>query len=173
MRVKSIIDSLLTDSKIFNPSPTNLSSNCLKIHGLDRVEFTCGHFFFCSPLEADENICSRGPRNRCLLPPLSHSIAFAATRQRERERERMHSFGYRANALLTFAVTILAILCAFASLSDNLNVPNPSAHVQVLISLCPNSPSKDLLLLLSATDISAAYPRIHSSIFFLLFLCRY
>ncbi|XXG80777.1 hypothetical protein AAC387_Pa09g1558 [Persea americana] len=44
----------------------------------------------------------------------------------------MHSFGYRANALLTFGVTILAILCAFASLSDNLNVPNPSAHIQVL-----------------------------------------
>ncbi|RYR52505.1 hypothetical protein Ahy_A06g027416 [Arachis hypogaea] len=44
----------------------------------------------------------------------------------------MHSFGYRANALLTFAITILALMCAMASLSDNLNSPSPSAHVQVL-----------------------------------------
>uniref|UniRef100_A0A1D1Z2A5 Signal peptidase complex subunit 3 n=1 Tax=Anthurium amnicola TaxID=1678845 RepID=A0A1D1Z2A5_9ARAE len=44
----------------------------------------------------------------------------------------MHSFGYRANALVTFAVTILAVLCAMASLSDNLNVPSPTAHVEVL-----------------------------------------
>ncbi|KAF9619885.1 hypothetical protein IFM89_009667 [Coptis chinensis] len=44
----------------------------------------------------------------------------------------MHSFGYRANAVLTFAVTILAIICAIASLSDNFNNPSPTAHVQVL-----------------------------------------
>ncbi|XP_058223730.1 signal peptidase complex subunit 3B-like [Rhododendron vialii] len=44
----------------------------------------------------------------------------------------MHSFGYRANALLTFALTILALICAMASFSDNLNSPSPSAHVQVL-----------------------------------------
>ncbi|KAK4771590.1 hypothetical protein SAY87_032122 [Trapa incisa] len=44
----------------------------------------------------------------------------------------MHSFGYRANALLTFAVTILAVMCAMASLSDNFNSPTPSAQVQVL-----------------------------------------
>eukprot|EP01018_Ginkgo_biloba_P003902 Gb_35804 [translate_table: standard] len=44
----------------------------------------------------------------------------------------MHSFGYRANALLTFAVTILAIMCAMASLSDNLNSPSPQAQIQVL-----------------------------------------
>uniref|UniRef100_A0A0D6RAU9 Signal peptidase complex subunit 3 n=1 Tax=Araucaria cunninghamii TaxID=56994 RepID=A0A0D6RAU9_ARACU len=44
----------------------------------------------------------------------------------------MHSFGYRANALLTFAVTILAIMCAMASLSDNLNTPNPQAQIEVL-----------------------------------------
>ncbi|MED6209282.1 hypothetical protein PIB30_053194 [Stylosanthes scabra] len=44
----------------------------------------------------------------------------------------MHSFGYRANALLTFAITLLALMCAMASLSDNLNSPSPSAHVQVL-----------------------------------------
>ncbi|XP_021898875.1 signal peptidase complex subunit 3B, partial [Carica papaya] len=44
----------------------------------------------------------------------------------------MHSFGYRANALLTFAVTILAFMCAIASLSDNLNSPSPSAEIQIL-----------------------------------------
>ncbi|KAL2490508.1 Signal peptidase complex subunit 3B [Abeliophyllum distichum] len=44
----------------------------------------------------------------------------------------MHSFGYRANALLTFAVTILALMCAMASLSDNFNSPSPTAEVQVL-----------------------------------------
>ncbi|XP_050220609.1 signal peptidase complex subunit 3B [Mercurialis annua] len=44
----------------------------------------------------------------------------------------MHSFGYRANALLTFAVTILAMMCAMASLSDNLNTPTPSAQIQIL-----------------------------------------
>ncbi|XP_058084326.1 signal peptidase complex subunit 3B-like isoform X2 [Magnolia sinica] len=44
----------------------------------------------------------------------------------------MHSFGYRANAVLTFAVTILAVMCAMASLSDTLNVPSPSADVKVL-----------------------------------------
>ena len=43
----------------------------------------------------------------------------------------MHSFGYRANALVTFAVTILAVICGLASLSDNFNVPTPTADVQV------------------------------------------
>ncbi|KAG6646554.1 hypothetical protein I3843_07G014800 [Carya illinoinensis] len=44
----------------------------------------------------------------------------------------MHSFGYRANALLTFAMTILALMCTLASLSDNFNSPTPSAHVKVV-----------------------------------------
>ncbi|MQL76240.1 hypothetical protein Taro_008617 [Colocasia esculenta] len=44
----------------------------------------------------------------------------------------MHSFGYRANALVTFAVTILALLCAMATLSDNLNVAAPTARIEVL-----------------------------------------
>ncbi|KAJ0034049.1 hypothetical protein Pint_24662 [Pistacia integerrima] len=44
----------------------------------------------------------------------------------------MHSFWYRANALLTFAVTILALLCATASISDNLNNPSSTAEIQVL-----------------------------------------
>ncbi|ESW19062.1 hypothetical protein PHAVU_006G093500 [Phaseolus vulgaris] len=44
----------------------------------------------------------------------------------------MHSFGYRANALLTFSITILALMCAMASVSDNFNTPTTSAQVQVL-----------------------------------------
>ncbi|MFS7958758.1 hypothetical protein Hanom_Chr08g00682471 [Helianthus anomalus] len=41
----------------------------------------------------------------------------------------MHSFGFtfRANALLTFYLTILALMCAIASISDNLNSPSPTA----------------------------------------------
>ncbi|KAK4400174.1 Signal peptidase complex subunitB [Sesamum angolense] len=44
----------------------------------------------------------------------------------------MHSFGYRANALLAFSVTILALICGIASFSDNFNSPSPDAQVQVL-----------------------------------------
>ncbi|OAY44103.1 signal peptidase complex subunit 3B [Manihot esculenta] len=44
----------------------------------------------------------------------------------------MHSFGYRANALLTFAVTILALMCAIASFSDTFNSPSPSSQIQIL-----------------------------------------
>ncbi|KAK9146744.1 hypothetical protein Sjap_006647 [Stephania japonica] len=47
----------------------------------------------------------------------------------------MHSFGYRLNALLTFSVTILAIICAFASYSDNLNLPSPQAEIQVSLTM--------------------------------------
>ncbi|KAH0850967.1 hypothetical protein HID58_095034 [Brassica napus] len=47
----------------------------------------------------------------------------------------MHSFGYRANALLTFAVTILAFICAIASFSDNFSNQTPSAQIQILSSL--------------------------------------
>ena len=52
-----------------------------------------------------------------------------------KEEEKMHSFGYRLNAILTFAMTILALMCAIASLSDNLNTPSPSAEVQVHLYL--------------------------------------
>uniref|UniRef100_A0A7N0V200 Signal peptidase complex subunit 3 n=1 Tax=Kalanchoe fedtschenkoi TaxID=63787 RepID=A0A7N0V200_KALFE len=44
----------------------------------------------------------------------------------------MHSFWYRMNALLTFSLTILALLCGLASFSDNFNWPAPVAEVQVL-----------------------------------------
>ncbi|CAJ2630772.1 unnamed protein product [Trifolium pratense] len=41
----------------------------------------------------------------------------------------MHSFGYRANALFTFAVTILGFMCALASFTDSFNSPSPSVQV--------------------------------------------
>ncbi|KAG4206890.1 hypothetical protein ERO13_A03G034000v2 [Gossypium hirsutum] len=44
----------------------------------------------------------------------------------------MHSFGYRLNGLLTFAVTILALMCAITSLSDNFNTPSPSAEIKIM-----------------------------------------
>ncbi|KAH7659952.1 Signal peptidase complex subunit 3 protein [Dioscorea alata] len=44
----------------------------------------------------------------------------------------MHSFGYRANAVVTFAVTILAVMCSIASLSDNFNASSPTAEIKVL-----------------------------------------
>lgn len=44
----------------------------------------------------------------------------------------MHSFGYRANAVITFGLTLLAIICGIASLSDNLNVATPTSQVQIL-----------------------------------------
>ncbi|KHG26407.1 hypothetical protein F383_08249 [Gossypium arboreum] len=44
----------------------------------------------------------------------------------------MHSFGHRLNGLLTFSVTILAIMCAIASLSDNLNTPSPTADIKIM-----------------------------------------
>ncbi|MFQ6638863.1 hypothetical protein Gotur_014899 [Gossypium turneri] len=44
----------------------------------------------------------------------------------------MHSFGHRLNGLLTFSVTILAIMCAIASLSDNLNTPSPTAEIKIM-----------------------------------------
>ncbi|XP_019418039.1 PREDICTED: signal peptidase complex subunit 3B-like [Lupinus angustifolius] len=44
----------------------------------------------------------------------------------------MHSFLYRANALLTFAITILGVVCAIASFTDNFHNPTPHAQVKVL-----------------------------------------
>lgn len=58
----------------------------------------------------------------------------------------MHSFGHRANAVATFAVTILAAMCFAASFSDNFNTPTPTASVKVpapppsISSLRPRSP---------------------------------
>ncbi|KAK4743193.1 hypothetical protein SAY87_001194 [Trapa incisa] len=44
----------------------------------------------------------------------------------------MHTYVYRLNVLLTEAITLLALMCAIASLSDKLNVASPSADIQVL-----------------------------------------
>ncbi|KAF1891939.1 hypothetical protein Lal_00036287, partial [Lupinus albus] len=46
--------------------------------------------------------------------------------------EKMHSFLYRANVLLSFAITILGVVCAIASFTDNFNNPTPHAQVKVL-----------------------------------------
>ena len=59
----------------------------------------------------------------------------------------MHSFGYRANALITLGVTVLALMCAMASLSDNLNSPTPSAQVQVSLSLSLSNNLNSILFL--------------------------
>lgn len=52
----------------------------------------------------------------------------------------MHSFMFRANAVLTFGVTVLALLCCLASVSDNLHHAEPSVDLQVgsfpSLSLC-------------------------------------
>ncbi|CAN8269895.1 unnamed protein product [Cochlearia groenlandica] len=44
----------------------------------------------------------------------------------------MHTFGYRANTLLTFSITALAFICAIASLSDKFSDQNPSAEIHIL-----------------------------------------
>ncbi|EMS53558.1 Signal peptidase complex subunit 3B [Triticum urartu] len=48
------------------------------------------------------------------------------------EPARMHSFGHRANAVATFALTILAAMCFAASFSDSFNSPIPTASVKIL-----------------------------------------
>eukprot|EP00252_Welwitschia_mirabilis_P008890 TRINITY_DN2113_c0_g1_i1.p1 TRINITY_DN2113_c0_g1~~TRINITY_DN2113_c0_g1_i1.p1 ORF type:complete len:168 (-),score=12.47 TRINITY_DN2113_c0_g1_i1:99-602(-) len=44
----------------------------------------------------------------------------------------MHSFAYRINGLVTFAITILAALCVASTISDVFHEPNPQADVQIL-----------------------------------------
>ncbi|KAM7280168.1 hypothetical protein ACFE04_007302 [Oxalis oulophora] len=44
----------------------------------------------------------------------------------------MHTFLYRGNALLTFAVTILAFMCAIASFTDKFNSASPLAQIKIL-----------------------------------------
>lgn len=66
-----------------------------------------------------------------IIPVYGGSRSELTSRRRSTEGGKMHSFGYRANALLTFSVTILALMCAAASFFDNFNKPSPSAQVQV------------------------------------------
>jgi hypothetical protein len=57
----------------------------------------------------------------------------------------MHSFGHRANAVATFAVTILAAMCFAASFSDSFNSPTPAASVKVPFPpVSPLFPALDL-----------------------------
>ncbi|CAM8960060.1 hypothetical protein QQ045_004716 [Rhodiola kirilowii] len=44
----------------------------------------------------------------------------------------MHSCWYRLSALLTFGVTILALICGLTSFSDKFNSPTPTSKVEVL-----------------------------------------
>ncbi|XP_024175799.2 signal peptidase complex subunit 3B isoform X6 [Rosa chinensis] len=67
----------------------------------------------------------------------------------------------RANALLTFAVTILALMCAMASMSDNFNTPSPTSQVQVLninwFQKQPNGNDEVLSVQLSLLSSSASF----------------
>ncbi|KAG6475861.1 hypothetical protein ZIOFF_065091 [Zingiber officinale] len=73
----------------------------------------------------------------------------------------MHSFGYRANAVVTFAVTILAVTCAMVSLSDNFNSPSPTADVKVLninwFQKQPNGNDEVSLTLNISADLSSLF----------------
>ncbi|CAL9076891.1 unnamed protein product [Musa acuminata var. zebrina] len=73
----------------------------------------------------------------------------------------MHSFGYRANAVVTFAVTILAVMCGMASLSDNFNSPSPTADVKVLninwFQKQPNGNDEVSLTLNISADLSSLF----------------
>lgn len=44
----------------------------------------------------------------------------------------MHTYLYRLNAALTFAITALAVICIAASMTDMLHNSNPSVRVQVV-----------------------------------------
>jgi hypothetical protein len=51
------------------------------------------------------------------------------------EQGAMHSLMFRANAVLTFGITLLAALCCLASFSDNLHYTSPSVDLQVCVSI--------------------------------------
>ncbi|XP_010913326.1 signal peptidase complex subunit 3B [Elaeis guineensis] len=73
----------------------------------------------------------------------------------------MHSFGNRANAFVTFAVTILAVMCSLASLSDNFNVHTPTADVKVFninwFQKQPNGNDEVSLTLNISADLSSMF----------------
>uniref|UniRef100_A0A803MRG4 Signal peptidase complex subunit 3 n=1 Tax=Chenopodium quinoa TaxID=63459 RepID=A0A803MRG4_CHEQI len=58
----------------------------------------------------------------------------------------MHSFANRATALLTLAVTILAITCAAASIFDNFNSPSPIANIKVFAFVAAEYETKNHVL---------------------------
>lgn len=43
----------------------------------------------------------------------------------------MHSVLYRVNAILTFAIMVLAIICTLASFSERLHSPQPDIQLDV------------------------------------------
>ncbi|KAG6519519.1 hypothetical protein ZIOFF_023013 [Zingiber officinale] len=73
----------------------------------------------------------------------------------------MHSFGYRANAVVTFGVAILAVMCAMASLSVNFNSPSPTADVKVLnvnwFQKQPNGNDEVSLTMNISADLSSLF----------------
>lgn len=77
------------------------------------------------------------------------------------KKGKMHSYGYRVNALLTFAITILAVMSAMASLSDNLNSPTPFVHAQVSLSLSLRSVIHSFLNLTSFNRVSVQVTNIN------------
>lgn len=63
---------------------------------------------------------------------LTSNCPTARERERGERLVKMHSLGYRANALLTFSLMALALICAMASITDTLHSASPSAFVEVI-----------------------------------------
>ena len=102
---------------------------------MSKTQEICLYFLLKKKEEINSHLCGResqdsraqSNREEQRNPKKSHT----REPREDEEEEKMHSFGYRANALLTFALTILAMMCAMASFSDNFNHPTPSSQVQV------------------------------------------
>ncbi|KAH9540284.1 hypothetical protein CY35_15G104100 [Sphagnum magellanicum] len=73
----------------------------------------------------------------------------------------MHSFMFRANAVLTFGVTVLALLCCLASVSDNLHHAEPSVDLQILrvesFQRLPNGNDEVKLVLNITADLQSLF----------------
>ncbi|KAL9254130.1 Signal peptidase complex subunit 3A-like protein [Drosera capensis] len=73
--------------------------------------------------------------------PFSDSVISAAaaaestTHSNCQNSTKMHTFLYRANAVLTLSITILAVICAMASVSDTFNSPSASASASASIQV--------------------------------------
>ena len=73
-------------------------------------------------------LCCINPNPQHLLVSPPHTPA----RPDGASRIMSHTFTHRLNALLTFAVTVLAVMCFCASVTDEFHVSNPVVDVQVL-----------------------------------------
>eukprot|EP00252_Welwitschia_mirabilis_P008891 TRINITY_DN2113_c0_g2_i1.p1 TRINITY_DN2113_c0_g2~~TRINITY_DN2113_c0_g2_i1.p1 ORF type:complete len:168 (-),score=29.72 TRINITY_DN2113_c0_g2_i1:244-747(-) len=73
----------------------------------------------------------------------------------------MHSFAYRINGLVTFAITILAALCVAATISDLFNTPTPEANIQILninwLQRQPNGNDEASLTLNVSADLRSMF----------------